>query len=562
MTLLARILPLLLLSFTLLAQETTEPAPTTPADTKTEAAADPLTPETDQPPNEVGDDIVDPEKPTWDPVTEPPKPPRRPRAPRNQWGQPRHGSVIFGQKTVVAPGEKLYDLVIIGGSADIQGEVERDVVAIGGSVTVGGKVGGDVVVIGGKGTFSGEVEGDTVVVAGRADVTKDARLDRDAVFIGGPFKISDEADIRGDRQIIPFGDLLPQIEWFKAYLVRGPLLGRWLTFSQVWPWVVAGTFVAVYFGFLLAFPAAARAVYTTLEERPVTSIFTGLLTLILFAPLTFLLIISLVGILVVPFLKISLLLALVFGKIGVMCLLGRGLARTSGTSKFNVPVLAFFAGAVILMLAYAVPLFGILAWAMATVFGLGGAVVALFGTFKREEALVPPATVLASTVAPYPTTPAPNTGTAPAASAPIPGTTNPPIASGARPDAILLPRAGFWARFVAAMFDLLLLSVVIFVVPVIGLGLFIPCAVVYFTAMWTWRGASIGGLMMSHKVVRTDGRPVDFMVAAVRSLMSIVSTFCVFLGCLWAGWDRNKQTWHDKIAGTVVVKVPRDLARL
>jgi uncharacterized RDD family membrane protein YckC len=60
--------------------------------------------------------------------------------------------------------------------------------------------------------------------------------------------------------------------------------------------------------------------------------------------------------------------------------------------------------------------------------------------------------------------------------------------------------------------------------------------------------------------VRTDGRPINFSVALVRSLLSIFSMMVIFLGFLWAAWDREKQTWHDKIAGTVVVKVPRDLA--
>jgi hypothetical protein len=30
-----------------------------------------------------------------------------------------------------------------------------------------------------------------------------------------------------------------------------------------------------------------------------------------------------------------------------------------------------------------------------------------------------------------------------------------------------------------------------------------------------------------------------------------------FLGFFWIGWDRDKQGWHDKIAGTVVVRVPK-----
>ena len=104
------------------------------------------------------------------------------------------------------------------------------------------------------------------------------------------------------------------------------------------------------------------------------------------------------------------------------------------------------------------------------------------------------------------------------------------------------------------------MTVAVFLLPVIGPALFIPCAVAYFTAMWSWKGTTIGGLIFGHKVVRTDGRPVEISVALVRSLLSIFSCMIVFLGCMWAGWDREKQTWHDKIAGTVVVKMPRGFA--
>jgi hypothetical protein len=188
MTLLARIFPLLLLSISLLAQDVTEPSKT-PAlnEQAAEILSEPKLTDADQP----NTDLTEPAEsdiPKWDPVTDPPKEKRRPR--RNQkWNQPNNGTVVWGQKTVVAPGEKISDLVLFGGTADIQGEVEHDVVAIGGSVNISGKVGGDVVVIGGKGTFSGHVHGDSVVIAGRADVTKTARLDHDAVFFGGPFKI-------------------------------------------------------------------------------------------------------------------------------------------------------------------------------------------------------------------------------------------------------------------------------------------------------------------------------------------------------------------------------------
>ena len=123
----------------------------------------------------------------------------------------------------------------------------------------------------------------------------------------------------------------------------------------------------------------------------------------------------------------------------------------------------------------------------------------------------------------------------------------------------MLPRAGFWSRLLASLLDLFLLTLIV-ATPVITFPLFIPLAVAYFVIMWTWKGTTIGGLILGHKIVRTDGSSISFSVALVRSLLSIFSIMVIFLGFLWSAWDREKQTWHDKIAGTVVVKMPRHLA--
>ena len=59
------------------------------------------------------------------------------------------------------------------------------------------------------------------------------------------------------------------------------------------------------------------------------------------------------------------------------------------------------------------------------------------------------------------------------------------------------------------------------------------------------------------QVVRTDGAPLTFVVALVRGLAATLSVFVFFLGFLWIAWDNSKQGWHDKIAGTEVVRLPR-----
>ena len=79
----------------------------------------------------------------------------------------------------------------------------------------------------------------------------------------------------------------------------------------------------------------------------------------------------------------------------------------------------------------------------------------------------------------------------------------------------------------------------------------------YFVAFWAWKGTTIGGIICNIRVVRVDGAPLRFVDAFVRGLSSILSFVALGIGCLWILRDPEGQAWHDKIAGTYVVKVPR-----
>jgi uncharacterized RDD family membrane protein YckC len=82
-------------------------------------------------------------------------------------------------------------------------------------------------------------------------------------------------------------------------------------------------------------------------------------------------------------------------------------------------------------------------------------------------------------------------------------------------------------------------------------------AIAYFSGMWAWKGTTVGGIVLNLQVVRQDGQSVNFLTAFVRCLAAVFSACMLFLGFFWIGWDRDKQGWHDKIAGTVVVRLPR-----
>jgi uncharacterized RDD family membrane protein YckC len=87
--------------------------------------------------------------------------------------------------------------------------------------------------------------------------------------------------------------------------------------------------------------------------------------------------------------------------------------------------------------------------------------------------------------------------------------------------------------------------------------MFFLLALAYFAGLWTWRGTTVGGIVVNLKVVRADGQPMNLAAALVRALAAAFSVIVFFLGFLWILWDKERQGWHDKIAGTAVVRLPR-----
>jgi uncharacterized RDD family membrane protein YckC len=115
-----------------------------------------------------------------------------------------------------------------------------------------------------------------------------------------------------------------------------------------------------------------------------------------------------------------------------------------------------------------------------------------------------------------------------------------------------MTKAGFWVRFVAIFIDGILFWAIGWAIhfPLFGL-----LGIVYETVLISqWNGQTIGKKIMGIKVVTTSGGSLDLLKAFIRSLSKILSFLPLDLGFLWALWDGQNQTWHDKIAETYVVK--------
>jgi uncharacterized RDD family membrane protein YckC len=124
--------------------------------------------------------------------------------------------------------------------------------------------------------------------------------------------------------------------------------------------------------------------------------------------------------------------------------------------------------------------------------------------------------------------------------------------------------ASLWRRALAYGADALLLSAAFWVVvlglELAGLGsgrnlrpVVTVAAVPYFVAGWM-RGATPGMRLLGVRVIAADGGGVDFGRAVTRYLGMMLAALPFGLGFAWAVLDRRRQGWHDRIAGTLVVR--------
>lgn len=138
-----------------------------------------------------------------------------------------------------------------------------------------------------------------------------------------------------------------------------------------------------------------------------------------------------------------------------------------------------------------------------------------------------------------------------------------------------LEYVGFWPRVGASLIDTLLITVIIFPIlhTIYGAGYWTGASfikgpwdflvswvlpAVAVLAFWVARQATPGKMAISARIVdaETGGKPSVGQLIG-RYLGYFVSMFPLFLGIIWVAFDRRKQGWHDKLAGTVVVRPSR-----
>jgi uncharacterized RDD family membrane protein YckC len=483
---------------------------------------------------------------------------------------PRHWnnnvSLRIGQNYELRANNVARDVLVVAGDAVIEGRVDRDLVVILGNVQL---------------AATAVVDGSFVVVGGTAFVAEGAQV-REDVFVAGALNSPAGFSPGGHHTVIGTSGMATALRGIVPWLTQGLLLARPIVPSLQWVWTFALVFFVINLLLNLMFDTPVRAATLTMRATPLSSFMTGLLVMLLVGPICVLLAISVVGIAVIPFVLCALLLAGLLGKIGFARWIGMRAIHQDDMESRAQSLRSFLVGSAVMCIAYMIPVLGLVTWILAGIIGLGASTQAFFSAYRREnprppkKSKVPPPVEPAAPAAPF--TPPPDA--APAMASAVPPAEGPPpftaaadeplyaaVMPPAEPapapiesELVLLPRAAFLERLAAFALDVIL---VIMIVNIFDFhrdwenkALFI--ALVYHIGFWTWKGTTLGGIICQLRLVRIDGAMLRFADSLVRGLTGIFSLAVVGLGFLWILRDPDRQAWHDRVAGTYVVKVPRN----
>jgi uncharacterized RDD family membrane protein YckC len=124
-------------------------------------------------------------------------------------------------------------------------------------------------------------------------------------------------------------------------------------------------------------------------------------------------------------------------------------------------------------------------------------------------------------------------------------------------------RASFGRRLGAWLIDVILIDIVSAIVLLAGgRGVAYALGIVLWLGYFAYfeggdTGQTLGKRALGIRVYDFAGGTgaIGYGRGFVRAIMKYVSGLVCALGYLWMLWDKEKQTWHDKVATTVVVPV-------
>lgn len=258
--------------------------------------------------------------------------------------------IKIGSDVVIEAGQKVRNVVAIGGQITVRGAVDNHIVAVGGSVVL----------------------------------TKTAFVGGNVVSLGGVIVVARDSQVGGSLTEINSSNLYD--------FLTTAMSAEW----EGWSWIFAVISLAIFLVIMVLallivalLPKPVRTVADAIGENTFKVILCGLLGLVLIAPLALLLTISVVGIALIPLEVIVVVCSILLGFIAVGQLIGRKVYQLLKRPNPGM-VRETFWGLIILWLIGWLPYIGWMAKAVAIVIGLGATLVTRFGTHQGWKSSPPP----------------------------------------------------------------------------------------------------------------------------------------------------------------------------
>jgi uncharacterized RDD family membrane protein YckC len=96
---------------------------------------------------------------------------------------------------------------------------------------------------------------------------------------------------------------------------------------------------------------------------------------------------------------------------------------------------------------------------------------------------------------------------------------------------------------------------------VVFVALFVLLLLIYLSVFARTGGQTLGKMLLGIRVVRLDGHSLSSLQAVRRALGMLLAGLPGMSGLLWVAFDLNRRGWHDRVAGTMVIRLrpPRSI---
>ena len=239
-------------------------------------------------------------------------------------------------------------------------------VLIGGTGEINGTVNGDLVLIGSRATLAGTVNGDFVTICSNLSIDPGAVANGDYVSVASQVKGEEELTANGDRvNLNTFSPVVPVVKEVLGNIVQL----RAMSPSSIFSWALAIVTLIVCLVLGLSFPNLFAKTETIIRNRPGPSFLVGLAVVLGGALLSFLLAITIIGIIALPFLGLALFILHILGCTAVCYSIGRRIAPQFAEQQRYAACLWITLGTMVLWVLYCLPIIGFMAAGVVSLLG-------------------------------------------------------------------------------------------------------------------------------------------------------------------------------------------------